>query len=183
MMNKRGIELSVNFLVIFILAMVTFSMGIFIVQKIMTSSQKYVDDSQEELDARIKSLSCSSERTICIAGNNAVIESGDTKLYSIILYHRDDAAATVSVDIVPFKAYDSTGTGYISSFTPTGTNKVRALMVDNTVELDPNQRTSKAIMVASDKDAPAGQYIFTIEVSDVSGDWQDIADTLIINVR
>ena len=66
-MNKKGIELSVNFLVVLILSIVIISFGIYLLTSVVGKASELSKMTQEDLNKRIETLQCSGN--VCFAVN------------------------------------------------------------------------------------------------------------------
>jgi hypothetical protein len=78
-MRKNAIELSVNFLVLFVLAIVLFGGSVYLINNLYSQAKDAIPKSQEDLNKKIEDLSCSSTETICVINNHAKV-SRDQKI-------------------------------------------------------------------------------------------------------
>jgi len=81
-MNKRGIELSVNFLVVIIVAIVMFIMGITLFYTVFNKANDYEKQISDQMRRRIESL-LSQGKIIAIPDTQKEIERGDTNSFAI----------------------------------------------------------------------------------------------------
>jgi hypothetical protein len=83
--DKKAIELSVNFLVTFILAIVVFGAGMFILRGMINNAESTLDLTQKDLDARINQLSCSSKEAMCLSNNDASTQRGKAIIFGVTI--------------------------------------------------------------------------------------------------
>ena len=74
MYNKRGIELSVNFLVILIISIILFGFGITFITKLTREATDLQQLTVSELDQRIGSLVCEGSDRVCIGIDRKTIK-------------------------------------------------------------------------------------------------------------
>lgn len=96
--SRRGIELSVNFLVSFILAIVLFSLGIIFTRNLFSGSTEIAQVSQDQLDAAIEDMFCTNSELVCINLNAATLERGQDKIFGITVFNAlDDGDFTITI--------------------------------------------------------------------------------------
>src|SRR3989344_7592780 len=83
MLNKRGVELSINFLVIIILSIVIFGFGVVFMQKLFSQANNLRDLTLEDLDAKIGSLVCEGSDRVCIGFDRKVIKRKDFDVFGL----------------------------------------------------------------------------------------------------
>src|SRR3989344_582050 len=82
-LNRKGIELSVNFLVMVILAIVLFGLGIIFARNLFNSSTALVSTSQDQLDAAIENMYCTANEIVCINLNSKTLPRGTAKVFGV----------------------------------------------------------------------------------------------------
>ena len=82
-MNKKGIELSVNFLVTIIIALVIFGFGVKFVYNLASGASEMESLTTDDLDERIGDLLCESADKVCIGVNRKVIPRGEFDVFGI----------------------------------------------------------------------------------------------------
>lgn len=99
-MNNKGIELSINFMVVFILAIVTFSFGLVIVYNIVASGDAAISDSQNTVVSELRRLSCSSTDNVCVRNNFQQVPVGARAVgFPIQIQNPDANSATFIVTV------------------------------------------------------------------------------------
>ena len=82
-MNKKAIELSINFLVIIIISVVVFTLGTRFIYNLASETTKLGKLTLDELDKRIEDLSCQGSERVCISRNRKVISKGDFSVFGL----------------------------------------------------------------------------------------------------
>ncbi len=65
-MNKKAIQLSINFIVMLIIAIVIFAFGINFIYNLLSSAEEMKDITLEDIDNRISNLMCGANKIICL---------------------------------------------------------------------------------------------------------------------
>ncbi|MBI4440141.1 hypothetical protein HY638_04175 [Candidatus Woesearchaeota archaeon] len=80
---KKGIELSVNFLVVLIIALVLFGMGVKLVYDIFTGSQDLSQITLDEINKKIAELQCRFDDRVCFGVDTIEVERGDVGIFMV----------------------------------------------------------------------------------------------------
>ena len=97
MVNKRGIELSVNFLVVLIISIAVIGFGIKFVYNIVGETRKLEQVSGEQLDAKIEGLICADEDKVCIGKDIKKIRQGKSDVFGLKILNIGNADKTFNV--------------------------------------------------------------------------------------
>src|SRR3989338_5417528 len=89
--GKKGIELSMNFVVMLIIAIVIFGFGIRFIYTLSSNANDIKDISSKELDARVADLLCSTSQKICIGTDKKIIQKGKFDIFGIRILNVGDA--------------------------------------------------------------------------------------------
>jgi hypothetical protein len=146
MKNKRGITLSVNFLVVIILALVILGFSVYFLMDIISGAKGLADATQDDLDKKIESIQC--EGLVCVPVNYKQIQAGKFDIFGVRVYNdgeRRDFELTVD-------AY-KTAPGIF--YQPTNL----------TFNLRANEEKRIGIGFEVAKGTPAGLYIFDVKVN------------------
>jgi len=154
-MNRKGIELSMNFLVIIILSLVVFGFGVKFIYDIGAQATKLESMTAQQLDERIESLLCESEK-VCLGVDTKTMKRGDVAIFGMKIIN--------ILDERPF---------YIN-ITPSPGNVIPTDDIRNTIfykpddwrliNLNRNEERNIGIGVEVQKDAVSGTYIFDVVV-------------------
>ena len=106
MRGKKGIELSVNFIVMLILAIVLFGFGLYFARELFSASGEITEQAFEKFDKEVENLACATADKVCIpvstkstgGGNHVVMavmvenvlgERRDFQIYAVPSIHVD----------------------------------------------------------------------------------------------
>ena len=177
-MNKKGIELSVNFLVSFILAFVVFGFGLYFATTISDQAFDQAEVTEDFLAERIDQIACSSNEKVCISNNYAELSRGDTATVGVFINNFEDTPNERRFAMNWLDDVDGSATGsgenkaYNDDGTPmsiTGTFKYPPLLIpvgEKTINARSVGNMGFAIFVP--KDAESGKYVYTLQIEDVT---------------
>lgn len=166
-------ELSINFLVKFILAVVLFGLGTVLMWNIYFASTDTLDVSQQEFDRRIFALNCKPSETVCIGANNLDIASGESVLISVKIFnnHNEEHSYDVTMELrdsdnqpVPTTNYKILPTSYVAE----------RISAKDSKELN--------ILFKTDKRMAEGDYALRILVEPDSSQMRDIPKRIYITI-
>jgi len=152
-MNKRGIELAVNFLVMLMLAIVVFGFGIYLVSAIFGEAELQQSQVSERVEAEVQKRLFQGGEAVAIPWNKKQIPIGESHTFGLGILNTYDQKKTFNVYVTYVEAYDRMGKqtpqdlgsdqGYINS------NWIFANQPP--VELNPNEHAivSLPVLVAS----------------------------------
>ncbi len=166
--NKKGIEIAVNYIVAFVLGVVTLSLGFVIIKAFVAGGDQSITYTSEQLNAKVSDLLCDQTDIICFSDNNQQIHRNE---YAFVGLHikniqNTDISVTISVDPT-----DTTATKFYpadpsQSFDPTHM-KLQPLSQTITIKPKDTQKVGFALYAA--KNANKGTYSFLVTVSDANG--------------
>lgn len=200
-MDKRGIELAVNTIVILVLMMAMFGVGIWLATTIFTQGQEAINLQNEALKDQYANLACGGGQTICISDKSVDLGFGEEKVIAVRITNRlqdvhtyklSDAESRIdfpdTIDIgeespassLPFSALDTppSGGGAESPLT------VRYLPLNQ--ELRKGEETTHLLALSLEENAVPGTYVVTLtyQYSVPSDGYDDLpAQKIFINVR
>ncbi len=169
-MNKNAIELSVNFLVMFIIGIVVFGMGIYIVQQIATQAFESDRYTQDYLDSQIESISCTARDKVCVTNNFQQLRRGEVGFIGLFIYNYNETAnnATFTITPEPVRAYDvddAQMTEMYADIPDLQPNEPRIIVVNEDVTIPAKQQQRIGLGVSIPDDAPSGRYVWNIEIT------------------
>lgn len=157
MSNKRGIQLSISFIVIIILSIVVFSFGIYFLHSIFTEAQEMKQNIDQRTEAEIERLLDDGSR-VAIPHYRKTIARGHGDVFGLgilnVVGEEEKFDITVECEklIKPDKIEDVCG-------------DVEAIMISNQITLQNNERRTIKILINVPRDAESGTYIFNVGVS------------------
>lgn len=98
-MDTKAQQISINFLVRFILAMVLFGLGVIFMWNIYDASTGTSEGVQGEFDRRIATLNCKPTETVCVNSNKFEIGPGERVLVDLKLSNPQAVDLTYDLDI------------------------------------------------------------------------------------
>ena len=154
---KKGIELSLNFLVTIIIALVILGYGIRFLYNIASEATKIDVITTDQLDKRIGELLCDSSERVCIGVDKKTIERGKFDVFGIKIVNIQDAR-NFELNV--------TAVGYTKNNEPVraiGLDKIQ-VKYNNQFFIARNGDKSIGVGVEVAKDANSGTYILDAAV-------------------
>lgn len=154
---KKGIELSLNFLVTIIIVITIFTFGVKFISNITKEANELESLTTEQLDKRIENLVCDTDR-VCIGINRKTIQKGEFDVFGIRIIN---ILETQEFNII------SRVTKLIKNneeiIDPNNLNKINLKHRKNfIIEEDKEENLGMGVEVA--KDAVSGTYIIDVEI-------------------
>ena len=174
--GKKGIELSMNFVVMLIIAIVIFGFGIRFIYTLSSNANDIKDISSKELDARVADLLCSTSQKICIGTDKKIIQKGKFDIFGIRILNVGDAQ---DFDIL------------IQRPSPSGFTKQKQAISNDGLLAVPNERSERflrneernfGVGVEVPSSALSGTYIFDVRVQKANGEQYGSTQRLYVEV-
>ncbi|MFW5747127.1 MAG: hypothetical protein ACOCWQ_06285 [Nanoarchaeota archaeon] len=161
-MNSRGIELSVNFLVGFVLAVTIFGMGIFLLYTIFGQAKDLHTLTQDEIDSQVSQMLCSAEEKVCISGNRLPRKPGSLAVFGIYIYNIKPQRETYTIHITDADRSINPSKEYIE-------NELQVVSSTRQVTIDANEQENLGAGIQIPRGTKKGTYVFKAEISPDSG--------------
>jgi hypothetical protein len=158
-MKRAAIQLSVNFVIILIIAIIVFSMGLRFAYNIFGIAEEMRENLDRETEAQIEAMLDTGQK-VGIPINRAKIQIGDSKVFGLGLLNRECSSGVFTVEMTFSKAVDQSG-NLISS--PDTTGWIFAVRDYNIDEGD-KRKIPLPVSVKSNPRPERGTYAFTVEV-------------------
>jgi len=154
---KKGIELSLNFLVTIIIALVIFGFGIKFISNLTSDVTELESLTTEQLDKRIENLVCGTEK-VCIGTNKKTIQKGNFDVFGIKI-----------INILESQEFNiNIGVSKIIKDNEeiTDQNELNKVQIKHrqSVIIEKNDEENIGIGVEVAKDAVSGTYILDVEI-------------------
>ncbi|MBD3309912.1 hypothetical protein GF351_01700 [Candidatus Woesearchaeota archaeon] len=91
-MNKKGLELSINFIVVLILSIVIFVFGIMLFRMMFSEAETYEEKLSAEMEAKIMQYMQSSGQRVVIPINTREVGAGDSVFFGVGVTNVDPQA-------------------------------------------------------------------------------------------
>jgi len=158
--NKRGIELSVNFLVTIVIAITIFLFGIRFIYNLASEATSLASLTTDELDARIGDLLCESTDRICIGIDKKVIAKGEYGVFGVkIVNVYTDGTDSFEINIEPKTGFTQNN----EEIDLLDVNKI-SIKYRDLVTIERNSEDNVGVGVEVPDDIPAGTYIIDVRV-------------------
>jgi hypothetical protein len=149
---KQGIELAVNFLVVFILMIVVLGMGLALFFKLKAGTEKINQDITDEVRRQIEEEMIGSGNTISIPFVLKEIDRGKVGYFYAGIENVNDAPYNFKIIVT---------SGQEDADKP---NEPKFIAADSEFTIPPHERTVRKIWFSVPKEAAFKQYIYTVRV-------------------
>lgn len=147
MSKKAAIELSMNFLVIIILAIVILGFSFYLFFSVYGKAQELGELTQAQLNERVEELQC--DGVVCISSNYQKLHRGKFHLFGVKITNTgEESEFIVNVEHVPV---DEQTLNYVPKEYP--------------ITIGQNKEGRVGIGIAVPKEAASGIYIFNVDVT------------------
>lgn len=158
---KKGIELSLNFLVTIIIALVIFGFGVRFIYTLAAQATDLESITTDELDNKIGQLLCDSTDRICIGIDKKTIQKGKFDVFGIKV-----------ININPGSDFEMliTPTGLVKNngpITPVDPGKIKIKYRQNFF-VERNGEESLGVGLEVSKDAESGTYILDVDIKQIT---------------
>jgi hypothetical protein len=176
MHNKKGLELSINFIVILIMSLLIFFLGARFIYQLGSGATDLQSITVDELDKQIGNLVCKGSERVCLGFDKKTIKRGDLGIFGLnILNVLEDQ----SFDVIITRPVPS---GYTKVGNPISSDNLEWKPQSRTVEIKRNEEKDLAIGVQVPKDALSGTYIFNVEIKTQAGEDYDTLHKIYVDV-
>lgn len=171
---KKAQQLSINFLVKFILAVTLFGLGSVLIWNIFFSSTDTLEIVDEEFDKRIFALNCKPLETVCVGGTVVEIESGENLLFTVKVFNNHNNANSYDLGL---DLYDSNGDKV--------TNNAEAIFSPPFKEFDIPAKDSLEMdfLLKTSKHLEEGEYAIRLVVNPDAVGMADVPKRLYLTVN
>ncbi len=172
-MNKRAIELSVNFIVILILAIATFSLAVVLTYNMFAKAYTMKKDIDAQTKQQIGSLLDSGEK-VAIPINTLLIKAGNGDVFGLGILNTEDEKMNFRVEIAGVSEDGRTDPNEIGAYDANGeelddaakesAEGITVSYLETVEELGVNRKQVVLIKVNVDKTVAKGIYSYTVRV-------------------
>lgn len=168
MHSKRAIELSLDFIVIIIIALVIFSFGVWFISNLSKEAADLTELTTDQLDEMIKSLACSGYDRVCTPESSKTISRKKFGVFGINIFN---VLNDQNFDIIV--SYPNP-LGYTKSQQPITGPPLTIYPASRKVFIKQNDEAKIAIGVQVPENAKSGQYIFNVEIRQSGSRYVDL---------
>jgi hypothetical protein len=155
---KKGIELSLNFIVVIVIALTLFMFGVRFIYNLASEATDLQTLTLTDLDNKIGQLLCDSSDRVCIGQDREAVKRGNFVVFGIKITNiqdRQDFLVTVE---------RPTPGGYTKNNQGIYGDKLTWKPLERTINIGRNEEKELGIGIEVPKDAQAGTYIFDVRV-------------------
>ena len=171
MSNKRGIELSMNFIVILIISIFIFGFGVRFIYTLSSKATELQGLTLGELDDRIGNLICEGSDRVCVGQDKKTIQRGKFDVFGLKIINVLENKKDFKIELSP---PSTTLLGYKKDKTEINIPPAIPLIIlpqSRTVSMETNEERNFGIGIEVPPNAVPGTYIFNIRITDqASGD-------------
>lgn len=176
MLNKKAVELSMNFIVILIISIIIFGFGIRFISKLSSQATELQEMTTSELDERIGSLVCEGSDRVCIGIDRKIIKRTKFDVFGLKMINILDSQnfdVTVSRPNPP---------GYAKNKQEIKSDNLVWVPQARSIFIEKNEEKNLGIGVQVPADASPGTYIFDIKIKTSDGKQYSATQKLYVDV-
>lgn len=167
-LNKKAIELSVNFIVILIISIIIFGFGIKFIYDLSSQAADIQKMTIKELDGKISNIICEGAERVCIGTDRKTIQRGKIDFFGLKITNILEPAASANgqyFEIAVFPPSDSLGIKKDKSPIP----RTEPHLIINPPEarsifIPQNEEQEMGIGIQVPPKAVSGTYILNVEI-------------------
>ena len=156
-MRKRAIQLSVNFLVMFVLGIIMFGLAMSFLYLIFGQAQDLNQMTRDDIENRVTELQCQARDVVCISGNREEYNAGETAFVGVFIYNIYDEEQKYSLEITKGAAVDR-------QKEPITDEETKAIISAKNITIQSNQQDKVGVAIELPTDTPQGTYSYSLHV-------------------
>lgn len=163
---KKGVELSINFIVMIIISLVVFGMGLMFIKKILAGAEHTQEAYYQRYESEIQDIVCSSNDIVCIPQETRDYSKGVYPSYAVIITNSYGSEKSFKIEINFNSAHKIDNTKLCGSTDQDKCgNPTLWLSYDTGNIIIKNNGEAKKAIALVVKGAMSGTYIFDVTVS------------------
>ena len=163
MLNKKAIELSLNFIVILILSIVIFGFGVKFIQKLSSQATELQDITTSELDERIGNLICEGSDRVCLGIDRKTIKRTKFDVFGLKIINILDSQ---NFDIIVSRPVPS---GYTKNKQEIPSDSLIWNPKTRSVFIEKNEEKNFGIGIQVPANSVSATYIFDVKIQTADG--------------
>jgi hypothetical protein len=177
-MNRKGIELSINFIVIIIISIAIFGMGLYFVSTIFIGADKMTTIISEQEETQLEKRLMTGREKVVIPVETKTIKRGETTVFGIGIFNTEGDTKTYSIEVTKGPMYKEDRS---IELTPTPGLQTED-PVDQTIKN--NEYKIAKLTVKAPPQADKGRYQLNVQVKNVAtGNPYDTIRLIYVNVN
>lgn len=161
--NKKGIELSVNFVVGLILAMALFGVGLTIFGKFFFQAEEMKSNLNIQTRKELEQIMMSSSEQVIIYPSKLTIPKGNSDIFGVGVLNIGQSTITFTIGTQLINCYDRGGNTISCDL-----DAITSIQQLKSRTLEPNKREIVEIPVRVKQDTGSGKYALEVTVSGIS---------------
>ncbi|MBI2653304.1 hypothetical protein HYX02_00685 [Candidatus Woesearchaeota archaeon] len=175
-MNRKAIELSLNFIVILIISIVIFGFGVRFISRLSSQATELQEITTAELDERIGSLVCEGSDRVCIGIDRKTIKRTKFDVFGLKIINILDSQ---NFDVIVSRPSPS---GYAKTKQEIQTDNLIWNPRDRSVFIEKNEEKVIGIGIQVPANAVSGTYIFDVKIQAQDGKSYSATQKLYVDV-
>ncbi|MFH1211450.1 MAG: hypothetical protein V1659_00810 [Candidatus Woesearchaeota archaeon] len=163
-MNKKAaIELSMNFLVVLIIAIVVFGMGIFVFQKVFKQAKDFHDTIDAQTEERMLKQMIGAGDLVKVINSQEKVSKGKTKIFYLGI--KNDLGSPQDFHVYVHRVDPTLSRTYTQTDSPWGDGTTYAFeYTAGPITLQNKEGNIRMLMLTVPKNVLAGTYVFNVAV-------------------
>ena len=162
MLNKKSIELSLNFLVVIIISIIIFGFGIKFISGLFSQANELRDITFDQLDERIGDIICEGSERVCIGIDKKTIEKGKFDVFGVKILN------VINYEEFEIKVSPSSPIGYKKNNDPISGPLLNVNPKNRPLTIKKNEEKIVGIGVEAPSNALSGIYILNVDIMTTS---------------
>jgi hypothetical protein len=146
--NKKGIELSINFIVILILSIAIFGFGIVFLRNMMEEVEDITKITEKDFENHMENLLCDSSEKMCIGTNRKEINRNRVGFFTLGIRNTYDEIKDFYIDVEEDEDFQS--------------DSEIKVKLNNELRLEPNEHEQVGIAVGVPGGIEKGTYVLNV---------------------
>lgn len=159
MLNKKAIELSLNFMVVLVISIVIFGFGIRFMSSLFSEADKLKDLTYEQIDKKISDIVCEGTEMVCISTDRKKIQRKNYGVFDIRILNVLDNPNFDAVVLTPSPV------GYSKNNNPINGPGLIAIPESRSVTIEKNGEKKIGVGIEVPASAVSGTYIFNVKIT------------------
>lgn len=158
--NKSGIQISINFIVILVLAIFVFGLSVFFLRNIFSGVEDIYEQKAEDIDEKVGFISCGNA-PLCLGTDLLEIERSKHSRFGVKINNYRNEEIKVRINVEPVKIVqldqdEPDPNEYLNVIFGIDTYQMREFI------LDPNEDKQVGIIVKVEDDAVSSKYLINV---------------------
>lgn len=158
MLNKKSIELSLNFIVIIILSIIIFGYGIKFISDLFSQANELRDLTFDQLDEKISNIICEGSERVCIGADKKTIGKGKFDVFGVKILN------IINDENFEIKVSPSNPIGYKKNNDPISGPLLNINPKNRPLNIKKNQDKLIGIGVEVPTNVVSGTYILNVDI-------------------